>query len=124
MCSSDLLKLMKKGAVIVDIAIDQGGCCESSHVTTHDNPVFIEEGVVHYCVGNMPGAVPRTSTIALTNATLAYGLQIANKGLEQACKDNDVIYSAINTYDGKLTCKNVADSFDCYTYTDVREIFD
>ena len=70
----------------------------------------------------MPGAVPRTSTIALTNATLNYGLQIANKGLEQACKDNEVIYSAINTYDGKLTCKNVADSFDCYEYVDIKTL--
>ena len=71
------LKLMKKGAVIVDIAIDQGGCCESSHTTTHDNPVFIEEGVVHYCVGNMPGAVPYTSTIALSNSTFRYGMLMA-----------------------------------------------
>ena len=116
------LSLMKKGAVIVDIAIDQGGCCESSHVTTHAEPVFIEEGIVHYCVGNMPGAVPRTSTIALNNATINYGLQIANKGLEQACKDNEVIFSAINTYDGKLTCKNVADSFDCYDYVDIKSL--
>ena len=88
----------------------------------HDDPIFIEDGVVHYCVGNMPGAVPRTSTIALTNATLSYGLQIAGKGLEQACKDNEVIYSAINTYDGKLTCKNVADSFECYEYTDIKSV--
>lgn len=80
---------MKDGAVFVDVAIDQGGCGESSHVTTHDDPVFIEEGVVHYCVGNMPGAVPRTSTIALTNATLRYGLQIAEAGLEEACKKSE-----------------------------------
>ena len=116
------LKEMKPGSVFVDVAVDQGGCGETTKVTYHDDPIFIEDGVVHYCVGNMPGAVPRTSTIALTNATLAYGLQIANKGLEQACKENDVIYSAINTYDGKLTCKNVADSFDCYEYTDIRSI--
>ena len=100
------LKEMKPGAVFVDVAVDQGGCGETTKVTYHDDPIFIEDGVVHYCVGNMPGAVPRTSTIALTNATLSYGLQIAGKGLEQACKDNEVIYSAINTYDGKLTCKN------------------
>ena len=106
------LKEMKPGAVFVDVAVDQGGCGETTKVTYHDDPIFIEDGVVHYCVGNMPGAVPRTSTIALTNATLSYGLQIANKGLEKACADNEVIYSAINTYDGKLTCKNVADSFD------------
>ena len=117
------LKEMKPGAVFVDVAVDQGGCGETTKVTYHDDPIFIEEGVVHYCVGNMPGAVPRTSTIALTNATLSYGLQIAGKGLEQACKDNDVLYSAINTYDGKLTCKNVADSFDCYEYADVKGLF-
>jgi len=93
------------------VAVDQGGCFETTHVTYHDNPTYVVDGVVHYCVGNMPGAVPRTSTIALTNATLKYGLQIANKGLEGACKENDVMYSAINTYGGKLTCKNVADSF-------------
>lgn len=116
------LKEMKPGSVFVDVAVDQGGCGETTRVTYHDDPVFIEEGIVHYCVGNMPGAVPRTSTIALTNATLSYGLQIAGKGLENACKDNEVIYSAINTYDGKLTCKNVADSFDCYEYTDIRSI--
>ena len=113
------LKDMKDGAVFVDVAIDQGGCGESSHVTTHDDPVFVEEGVVHYCVGNMPGAVPRTSTIALTNATLAYGLQIANKGLEQACRDSEAIRLGVNTYDGKLTCKNVADAFEGYEYTDL-----
>lgn len=107
----EYLKNMKPGSVIVDVAVDQGGCCETTKVSCHDDPIFIVDGVVHYCVGNMPGAVPRTSTIALTNATLKYGLQIAGKGLEGACKDNDVIYSGINTYDGKLTCKNVADSF-------------
>jgi len=117
------LKEMKPGSVFVDVAVDQGGCGESTRVTYHDDPIYVEDGVVHYCVGNMPGAVPRTSTIALTNATLAYGLQIANKGLEQACKDNDVIYSGINTYDGKLTCKNVADSFDCFEYTDIKKLF-
>ena len=106
------LKNMKPGSVIVDVAVDQGGCFETTHVTYHDNPTYVVDGVVHYCVGNMPGAVPRTSTIALTNATLKYGLEIANKGLEGACKENDVMYSAINTYAGKLTCKNVADSFE------------
>ena len=105
------LKNMKPGSVIVDVAVDQGGCFETTHVTYHDNPTYVVDGVVHYCVGNMPGAVPRTSTIALTNATLKYGLQIANKGLEGACKENDVMYSANKTYGVKLTCKNVADSF-------------
>ena len=116
------LKEMKDGAVFVDVAIDQGGCGESSHVTTHDDPVFIKDGVVHYCVGNMPGAVPRTSTIALTNATLKYGLQIANLGLEEACRRSDVICSGVNTYDGKLTCKNVAVSHEGYEYTDIKTL--
>ena len=116
------LKEMQPGSVIVDVAVDQGGCCETTKVTYHDNPPFVVDGVVHYCVGNMPGAVPRTSTIALTNATLKYGLQIAGKGLEQACKENDVIYSGINTYDGKLTCKNVADSFNV-EHTEIKELF-
>ena len=119
----EFLKEMKTGSVFVDVAVDQGGCGESTRVTSHDDPIYIEDGVVHYCVGNMPGAVPRTSTIALTNATLKYGLEIACAGLEEACKKNPVIYSGINTYDGKLTCKNVADSFKGYTYTDIKECF-
>lgn len=102
---------MQPGSVIVDVAVDQGGCCETTKATYHDNPTYEVDGVVHYCVGNMPGAVPRTSTIALTNATLRYGLQIASLGLEGACKKNPVIYSGINTYKGTLTCKNVAISF-------------
>ena len=110
---------MKNGAVFVDVAIDQGGCGESSRVTSHDDPIYIEEGVVHYCVGNMPGAVPRTSTIALTNATLRYGLEIANKGLEQAAENNPAIAKAINCYDGKVTCQNLADSFDDVEYVDL-----
>ena len=114
------LSEMKNGSVFVDVAIDQGGCGESSHVTTHDDPVFIEEGVVHYCVGNMPGAVPRTSTIALTNATIRYGLQIAGKGLEEACK-NPAIASGVNCYLGKLTNKNVAEAHG-YEYTDLQDV--
>ncbi len=117
------LKEMKPGAVFVDVAIDQGGCGESSHVTSHDDPIFIEDGVVHYCVGNMPGAVPRTSTIALTNATLRYGLQIANYGLEEACRQNEVIYSAVNTYDGKITFGKVAEVYPQYESADVRSLF-
>ena len=115
------LKVMKKGAVIVDIAIDQGGCCESSHTTTHDDPVFIEEGVVHYCVGNMPGAVPYTSTVALANATLRYGLMIANMGLEDAAKFNKGVSNGVNIYCGKCTNKNVAKSLDL-DYTDLFDI--
>ena len=104
------LSLMKKGSVIVDIAIDQGGCCESSHVTTHDDPVFIEEGVVHYCVGNMPGAVPHTSTIALTNATLRYGLLMADHGLEKAVELDRFFATGVNIYKHACTNKNVANS--------------
>ncbi len=117
----EYLKNMKPGSVIVDVAVDQGGCCETTKVTYHDDPIYTVDGVVHYCVGNMPGAVPRTSTIALTNATLKYGLEIAGKGLEDACRENEVIYSAVNTYDGKLTCKNVADSFG-KEYTDIKAL--
>lgn len=105
------LSNMRPGSVIVDVAVDQGGCCETTKVTYHDDPIYVVDGVVHYCVGNMPGAVPRTSTIALTNATLRYGLQIANAGLEEACRNNTVLYSAINTYAGKCTCANVAKDF-------------
>lgn len=114
----EFLPKMRPGAVFVDVAIDQGGCGETSHVTTHDEPIYIEEGIVHYCVGNMPGAVSRTSTIALTNATLRYGLEIANKGLEQAMKDNPAIALGVNTYAGKVTFKNLADSFDDVDYVD------
>ena len=112
---------MKDGAVFVDVAIDQGGCGESSHVTTHDDPVYIEEGVVHYCVGNMPGAVPRTSTIALTNATLRYGLKIAADGLEEACKKSAVIESGVNCYAGKITNANVAKALG-YEYTNLESL--
>lgn len=116
------LESMKEGAVFVDVAVDQGGCGETTRVTCHDDPVYVVDGIVHYCVGNMPGAVPRTSTIALTGATLSYGLQIAEKGLEQACRENPVIYSAVNTYEGRITCKNVADSFQ-EAYSDPRRMF-
>lgn len=116
------LKEMKPGAVFVDVAIDQGGCGESSRVTTHDDPVYVEDGVVHYCVGNMPGAVPRTSTIALTNATERYGLQLAAKGLKQACRDSAVIASAVNTYKGYVTCRSLADSYDDIEYTDLSTL--
>ncbi len=112
---------MKDGAVFVDVAIDQGGCGESSHVTTHDDPVYTVDGVVHYCVGNMPGAVPRTSTIALTNATLKYGLQIAKAGLEEAARNSKVISSGVNCYDGKLTNQNVAKAHG-YEYSDLNTL--
>ena len=116
------LKMMKRGSVIVDIAIDQGGCCETSHVTTHDNPVFIEDGIVHYCVGNMPGAVPFTSTIALSNSTFGYARKIANKGLEAAAKSDNAILTGINTYAGKCTNLGVAESVGV-DYTDALTLF-
>ena len=116
------LKDMKPGCVFVDIVIDQGGCGETSHVTSHDDPVFVVDGVIHYCVGNIPGVVPRTSTIALTNATLRYGLEIANKGLEQAAKDDRPLSLGINTYDGKLTCRTVANAFPDIPYCDINEL--
>lgn len=105
----DMLKQMKKGSVIVDISIDQGGCAETSRVTTHEDPIFIEEGIVHYCVGNMPGAVPYTSTIALTNATYRYGLAIADNGVEKAIEDKN-IRNGLNIYKHKCVHKNVAEA--------------
>lgn len=108
---------MKNGSVIVDVAVDQGGCCETTRATYHDDPVFIIDGVVHYCVANMPGSVSRTSTIALTNATLQYGLKIADMGLEAAAQTYSGLLSGINCYDGKLACKEVASSFGM-EYTD------
>ncbi len=101
---------MRPGSVIVDVAIDQGGCIETSRPTTHQNPVYVEEGVIHYCVTNMPGAVPNTSTFALTNATLPYLLKIAKLGVEEAAKSDNAICKGINTYKGMLTEKSVADA--------------
>jgi alanine dehydrogenase len=117
----EYLKQMKAGSVIVDVAVDQGGCCETTKATYHDNPTFVEDGVVHYCVANMPGATPRTATIALTNATFKYGLLIADNGLEKACQIDGGIYSAINTYDGKCTFKNVAESLGI-PYTNIDQL--
>ena len=113
-----LLKQMKKGSVIVDISIDQGGCCETSHVTTHENPTFIEEGVVHYCVGNMPGAVPYTSTVALANSTYKYGLEIANEGLIEAAIKNEGIRNGINVHNHRCVNENVAVSLG-YKFTPI-----
>lgn len=115
------LTQMKRGSVLVDVAVDQGGCCETTKMTYHDDPIYVADGIVHYCVGNMPGAVPRTSTIALTNATLKYGLLLAKEGVEGACRRQPALYSAVNTYKGKITYKNVAQSFGM-EYTDVRSL--
>ncbi|HVN47763.1 MAG TPA: alanine dehydrogenase [Bacteroidota bacterium] len=106
-----MLKLMKQGAVIVDVAVDQGGCIETCKPTTHENPTFVVDGVVHYCVANMPGAVPFTSTIALTNATLPYAVEIATKGWENAVKSNAEIKRGLNMVNGTVTYKGVADAF-------------
>ncbi len=107
----DMLKDMKNGSVIVDVAIDQGGCFETSKPTTHTEPTFVVDGVIHYCVANMPGAVARTSTMALTNATLPYAIEIANKGWKQAMQDNKEIKRGANVINGKITYKAVADAF-------------
>ncbi|MEO8649439.1 MAG: alanine dehydrogenase [Acidobacteriota bacterium] len=106
----DMLKVIPNGAVLVDVAVDQGGCFETTHATTHSNPTYYEEGVLHYCVANMPGAVPRTSTFALTNATLPYALDLANKGFETAIKDDAGLREGVNTFAGKLTYDAVAQS--------------
>ncbi len=107
----DMLKVMKKGSVMVDVAIDQGGCFETSKATTHAEPTYVVDGIIHYCVANMPGAVAMTSTLALTNATLPYALQIANKGWKQACLDNAEITPGLNVVAGKVTCEAVAEAF-------------
>lgn len=118
MLTREDLKLMKPGSVIVDVAIDQGGCLETSRVTTHASPTYVEEGIIHYCVGNIPGAVSKTATMALTNATLPYALQIAGKGWKKAAEDSIAIRRGCNVIDGKITFKGVADAFG-FDYTDI-----
>jgi alanine dehydrogenase len=107
----EMLKTMKPGSVLVDVAIDQGGCFETSKPTTHSNPIYTVDGVVHYCVANMPGAVPRTSTMALTNATLPYAVEIANKGWKTAMRENAEIRPGANIIDGRVTYRAVAEAF-------------
>jgi alanine dehydrogenase len=114
----DMLPSMKKGAVIVDVAIDQGGCFETSKPTTHAEPCYEVDGVVHYCVANMPGAVPYTSTLALTNATLPYAVQLANKGWKKACADSNELKLGLNVISGKVVYKGVAEAFNL-EYTEV-----
>ncbi|MED3843760.1 alanine dehydrogenase [Geobacillus stearothermophilus] len=119
--TEDMVKAMKPGSVIVDVAIDQGGIVETSdHVTTHDNPTYVKHGVVHYAVANMPGAVPRTSTIALTNVTIPYALQIANKGVMQAITDNPALDLGVNVANGEITYEAVARDLN-YRYVPARE---
>ena len=107
----DMLKLMEPGTVLVDVAIDQGGCFETSRPTTHSDPVYEVDGIVHYCVANIPGAVPNTSTMALTNATLRYAVALANKGWRKACKDDEALAKGLNIVEGKITFKAVAEVF-------------
>jgi alanine dehydrogenase len=106
----DMIAGMKRGSVVVDVAIDQGGCFETSHATTHTDPIYFVDNVLHYCVSNMPAAVPHTSTFALTNATFPYLLELANKGLERACQDHPGLRSGVNTWQGHITHKGVAES--------------
>jgi alanine dehydrogenase len=107
----DMLRLMKKGTVIVDVAIDQGGCIETARPTTHDDPIYEVDGIIHYCVANMPGAVSMTSTIALTNATLPYAIEIADKGIRRAALDNPEIAQGVNIIEGRVTYPGVAEAF-------------
>ncbi|HIX26531.1 MAG TPA: alanine dehydrogenase [Candidatus Barnesiella excrementigallinarum] len=107
----DMLSLMEKGSVLVDVAIDQGGCFETSHPTTHSEPVYEVDGVIHYCVANIPGAVSATSTLALTNATLPYAVQLADKGWQKACAEDEALYKGLNIIDGKIVYPAVAEAF-------------
>lgn len=109
--SRDMLKLMRPGSVMVDVAIDQGGCFETSHPTTHAEPIFEVDGIVHYCVANIPGAVPCTSTLALTNATLPYAIKLADMGWEAACRADAGLAKGLNIVDGKITFPGVAEAF-------------
>lgn len=113
----DMLALMKRGSVMVDVAIDQGGCFETSHPTTHAEPVYEVDGIVHYCVANIPGAVPFTSTLALTNATLPYALRLADKGWKQACAEDPGLKLGLNVVDGKVTFPGVAEAFGMELHT-------
>ena len=107
----EMRKTMRKGSVLVDVSVDQGGCFETTRATTHDDPIYVVDGVVHYCVANMPGAVPKTSTVALTNATLPYAVEIANKGWKKAMQENPEIKLGANVVNGKVTYAGVADAF-------------
>lgn len=117
----DMLKTMQPGTVMVDVAVDQGGCFETTKPTTHENPTYIIDDVVHYCVANMPGAVPYTSTIALTNATLPYAIQLADKGWKKACAENHALQLGLNVVNGKVVYKGVADAFGL-PYHEVSEV--
>ena len=113
----DMLSLMRPGTVLVDVAIDQGGCFETSHPTTHSEPTYEIDGIVHYCVANIPGAVPFTSTLALTNATLPYALRLADKGWKQACREDPGLARGVNIVEGKIVFQGVADAFGMESYS-------
>jgi len=117
----DMLSTMKKGSVIVDVAVDQGGCFETTKATTHAEPTYVIDNVIHYCVANMPGAVPYTSTLALTNATLPYALQLANTGWKAACNKNQELKLGLNVVNGKVVYKGVSDAFNL-PYTPVEDV--
>jgi len=116
-----MVSTMKKGAVIVDVSVDQGGCIETTHPTTHSAPTFLVDGVVHYCVANMPGAVPRTSTFALTNATLPYAVKLAQMGFNQAVRADSTLGQGVNVHRGYVTYQAVADSLNL-PYRSVLEL--
>ena len=122
------LKIMKPCSVLVDVAIDQGGCCETSRATTHSDPIYVVDDIIHYCVANMPGAYARTSTYALNNATIRYGLMLANKGVEKACAESPSLRLGLNMYKGTITYEAVAeafglmDSFQPWSYDDSKEL--
>ena len=117
----DMLKNMRPGTVLVDVAIDQGGCFETSKPTTHDDPIYVIDDVVHYCVANMPGAVPYTSTLGLTNVTLPYAVDLANKGWKKALKEDEELKMGLNIAEGKIVYEDVADAFDM-EYTSIDEV--
>jgi alanine dehydrogenase len=118
--TKDMLKTMRPGTVLVDVAVDQGGCIETCRPTTHEDPTYIIDDVVHYCVANMPGAVPYTSTLALTNATLPYAIKLATQGWKKACVENLDLKKGLNVINGKVVYKAVSDAFHT-PYTDVKE---
>ncbi len=117
--TAQMVKNMKPGAVIVDVAIDQGGCCETSHATTHAQPTYVVDDVVHYCVANMPGGVPRTSTLALNNVTLPHILTLANKGYKRALQDDAHLRNGLNVHKGTITCRQVAENL-AYDFVDTQ----
>jgi alanine dehydrogenase len=117
----DDLKHMKDGSVIADVAVDQGGCFETTKPTTHEHPTYVVDGVIHYCVANMPGGVPRTSTLALTNATFPYTITLANDGWEKACREDPALALGVNMVGRKVTCSGVAEAFDL-DYTPIEEV--